>query len=535
MEGRCVRETLDGRDGGASLPEGGAEAGDAGGALPDVLDDRPDTVMDTCVPMEDLPDSDGRDTNCDGIDGDAANAVFVAASASEGGDGSRTRPFRTLSDALRAVTATRRQVLVAGGVLMEALTVPDNVIIAGGYDPATWRVSETQRTRLVASCPVVTARRITNATLLRFDADGRDATDLGASCVAVMLESADGLQWSDSRIRAGRGADGVTGAAGGPMPSSAPAGVSGLPADLTLRVPRRPTGGVGGATCNAGGAGGAALYMGALAERGTDGVIVPLGGRGGEAGVRGAFMGPTDPRAIGSNGADGLDGASGTAGASATPTFCLADAMGYSNSCAAGRDGTSGTPGGGGGGGGGAGLSDCGDGLEPKPGGGGGGGGGGGCGGNAGRGAGGGGASIGVLVVGGTARLERVAIETAGGGRGGNGGAGAAGAGGGGGGSGAGCSELNGLSIVPCRCGASSTLTAARGGNGGRGGTGGRGGGGGGAAGGPSVGIVLVQGARVMGTTPFNVGRAGQGGASGDGVAMRGATGLELDTHNIAR
>jgi hypothetical protein len=495
--------------------------------MSDVVTDR-GVVVDTCVPMEDLPDPDGLDTNCDGIDGDAANAVFVSERAPAGGDGSRARPFRTLGEGLRAVTGVRKQVLVAAGNYSESVTLVEGAIVAGGYDAMTWQRGGVSV--FTASCPVLVARNIAADTRLQsIEFVGRDADLPGSSCVAAIIENSDGLRWTDSRIRAGRGADGADGAAGTVSAVVAGAGGNGTPGVRVAPMGNRQApGGTAGSGCFRGGMGGNGygdpMRFPPVPYRADNGETPMLGavsgGAGGRAGQLSNF--PLDMSSVGANGRDGEDGATGARGASATMTFCSVSAMGYSSECASGAAGLEGEPGGGGGGGGGGGANNCQTVEWGFNGGGGGGGGAGGCGGGGGRGGGGGGASIGVLVLGGRPTIQGVSIESSNGGNGGRGGSGAPGNVGGVGGQGAACSNGG----MPCRC-LDNSLIAARGGDGGHGGAGGRGGAGGGGAGGPSIGIVLANGASMpAGPTPIRLGRPGAGGLTGDGMGAAGARGI---------
>ncbi len=535
MGGRCVPVVNDGgAEASVAMEAAVAEGGMPDSGMSDVVTDR-GVVVDTCVPMEDLPDPDGLDTNCDGIDGDAANAVFVSETAPAGGDGSRARPFRTLGEGLRAVTAVRKQVLVAAGNYGESVTLVEGAIVAGGYDAMTWQRGGASV--FTASCPVLVARNIAADTRLQsIEFVGRDSSSPGSSCVAAIIENSDGLRWTDSRIRAGRGADGADGAAGTVSAMVAGAGGNGTPG-VRAAASGNPqaSGGASGSGCFRGGAGGSGYgnpmtvpprpYTASNGETPT--LAAVSGGPGGTAGRLSSQ--PLDVSSVGANGGDGAEGATGARGASATMTFCSVSAMGYSAECASGASGLEGALGSGGGGGGGGGANNC---LTSEfgfNGGGGGGGGAGGCGGGPGAGGAGGGASIGVLVLGGRPTIQRVSIESASGGNGGRGGSGAAGNSGGSGGQGAACS----IGGVPCRC-MDNSLVPARGGNGGRGGVGGRGGAGGGGAGGPSIGIVLANGATMpAGPNPIRLGTPGAGGFTGDAMGTEGARGISQEIFTV--
>ncbi|MEI8259243.1 MAG: hypothetical protein WCJ30_26545, partial [Deltaproteobacteria bacterium] len=87
----------------------------------------------------DLPDPANRDENCDGIDGDARRAVFVAPDGSDTAPGTREAPLATLGAALLAADRTgATQVLVAAGSYTETRSIAllDGIGIYGGYERA---------------------------------------------------------------------------------------------------------------------------------------------------------------------------------------------------------------------------------------------------------------------------------------------------------------------------------------------------------------------------------------------------------------
>ena len=77
------------------------------------------------------------DANCDGIDGEVGSALFVSASATAGGDGRRSLPFRTLAPALDALRTGRGSyILVAEGTYdagPEPLRLRGGDRLFGGY------------------------------------------------------------------------------------------------------------------------------------------------------------------------------------------------------------------------------------------------------------------------------------------------------------------------------------------------------------------------------------------------------------------
>ena len=83
-------------------------------------------------PGGDAPD--GVDQDCDGVDGVAALAVFVAKTGSDLNPGTQTLPMRSLVAALeRALSTGKPHVYVATGVYSEALTLLPGISLFGGY------------------------------------------------------------------------------------------------------------------------------------------------------------------------------------------------------------------------------------------------------------------------------------------------------------------------------------------------------------------------------------------------------------------
>src|SRR5262249_38169480 len=104
-----------------------------------------------CV-TRDTPDLKFVDSNCDGIDGDAKNAVFVAPDGNDAAPGTMKRPLRTLSAAVRVAQARHRNVYAALGTYDErtGLQLVSGVSIFGGYS-RSWKRSASMRTVVVGS------------------------------------------------------------------------------------------------------------------------------------------------------------------------------------------------------------------------------------------------------------------------------------------------------------------------------------------------------------------------------------------------
>ena len=86
-----------------------------------------------------------EDTNCDGIDGDAANAIFVAPTGRDTYPGTRAQPKRSIVAGIEAAAAMGFDVYVSVGdyTIVETLELVNGVSVFGGYDAAMdWRRSD---------------------------------------------------------------------------------------------------------------------------------------------------------------------------------------------------------------------------------------------------------------------------------------------------------------------------------------------------------------------------------------------------------
>ncbi|MCA2980470.1 MAG: DUF1565 domain-containing protein [Myxococcaceae bacterium] len=433
-------------------------------------------------PGPDLPDENGLDSNCDGVDGDLTLAVFVdVVTGNDSNAGTRTSPLQTIAQAL---DAGRPQVLVSSGTYPEALGFGTwNFGIYGGYD-------STNGWRRTAARPTLTEPLTVSGDGGTFTLDFfRVSTPNGASSrsavyALVVEDVAGGVTFSRSEFVAGRGGDGLAGTSG-PAGANGGAGGPGLEGG--------DPGAGGASTCGAdglrGGRGGTAASL--------DGETIDGGASGGAGLVCTAA-----PCAAwsGLDGARGLDGGAGATAADGTSPGLIVNRRWSPIDGSDGGTGAPGQPGQRAGGGGAAQDPDAG---LIALGGGAGGTGAGGCGGLGGTGGQSGGASIAVLLVNASPAFDRCTFSTQGGGTGGAPGAGGPGGLGGAGGRG-GLGEQLAL------------LAGGDGGTGGAGGHGGPGGAGGRGAGGPSIGVWCVGPSSPVLTAPqFNVQAGGAGAVQG--------------------
>jgi hypothetical protein len=444
-----------------------------------------------CAPgAADKPDLAFVDSNCDGIDGDKAAALFVAPGGSDAKDGSFGNPKASVAAAVTAALAAGKDVYVAAGTYpgkVSFLGAAGNIGVYGGYHPQTWQRSASHVTTLESAHQVVFVSLpgiVMQLLTLHGLVDATTTTSYGVRAV-----NGGEVALSRVTIDGAPGAKGADGASSPPSPPTAPGGAQG-----------KVQPGCGGPV-GAGGTGPDVL-SGGNGGTGWD-VNLPFSGHKGSndigLGISGG-QGGLDPGEPGFPGDSGWNGNAGTGGSAA---------LNFASGLYMAMPGSPGTPGIRGAGGGGGAGSDT---YWCLPGSGGGAGGRPGAGGAGGKG---GGGSIGVFAGAGARALvlDGSVIHTANGGKGGNGAAGQPGGAGGPGGP-AGVATYYGV-----------THHSGHGGNGGYGGQGGQGGGG---AGGASIGVLAIDArAFVDPGTTITVGTGGAGGIAGfdgkPGVAQKTA------------
>jgi len=111
----------------------------------------------------DVPD--GMDQNCDGIDGEIDNAIFVSKSGDNSTDGSIDAPVKTIQKGIDLATSTgKRDVYVLSGVYSENITLSPGVSIYGGYtDDYKVRDITTYETAILGTSPTETEPAAVNA------------------------------------------------------------------------------------------------------------------------------------------------------------------------------------------------------------------------------------------------------------------------------------------------------------------------------------------------------------------------------------
>ncbi len=478
----------------------------------------------------DVPDDSFVDADCDGIDGQKSNAVFVSAEGSAGAAGTIDAPVRTITEGVQLALSSTRDVYVCNGTYAENLTLDKVTIrIFGGFDCKNgWTRGDQHASVAPASGKALRIIASESVWVDGLDFKAASATKPGESSIAVVVQNSK-AKIRRSNVEAGNGAPGQDGAPAEVVTTPPPKGKDGESATGSGCASTGAT----GSPCDRQTFGGEAVQRSLTCPGASGSYVVGWGGAGewipdvysgpmrqtaGGAGLikegsslrtaSGGTFTATLGEVLGTSteGAPGASGANGGPGAPATLSFGTVregeyiPASGGSN----GAGGGVGVPGGGGGGGAAYGA--------PRPyawfpGGAGGDGGSPGCGGAPGRGGGGGGAAIALFTIDSDVLLGVGAIKRGNGGKGGDPTVGAKGQPGG-------APGLGGKGLV-----FSAAAGSPDGKPGGKSGDGGSGGPGGPGAGGPSIGIVAI------GAEPLkSVFTQLPGGAGGKGGKLLGGT-----------
>ena len=378
---------------------------------------------------DDVPDTNNEDSNCDGVDGNVANGIFVATTGSDLGDGTMDKPLRSITAALALAQKQKQktQIMVGVGDYQETKTLNliDGVGIYGGYDPTNkWsRTTSSKPTTIAGASLAMMARGFKLPMGLgRVTVNAADGAQPSESSFALVAVDVSQMTVDDNCVlQAGKGAtgakvdDGAPGGVGGggtiggngAVDNQGAPGLGGPPGENTACPDANGgIGGKGGSDPNfAGGKGGDSA----------GGVTGGAGGSNASCSGTNGTAGDTGPN-------DGTDGKDGTGGAE-VGTF---DPQTFVYTAANGADGADGTDGAGGGGGGGS-SGQTGTLCVDGAGNGGGGGGAGGCGGGKGVGGKGGGASIALIAIRSPISFGKSQLITLGGGSGASGGTGGTG------------------------------------------------------------------------------------------------------------
>nr|MBP8972059.1 DUF1565 domain-containing protein [Myxococcota bacterium] len=183
----------------------------------------------TYLGADDLPDADMIDRNCDGIDGDAANSVFVDVENGDDEDntlGDMRHPFKTINAAINFSfeKPNKPPVLVSKGQYQEQIVMRDGVSIYGAYDAANnWsRDLARNRTSIVwagqepLAVRAVIAENITSQTVIQgFNIGAQGSVQQSGSSYGIyVFQVNSGLVIEHNEIQSGNGMDGKNGLAG---------------------------------------------------------------------------------------------------------------------------------------------------------------------------------------------------------------------------------------------------------------------------------------------------------------------------------
>ncbi|TVR00368.1 MAG: hypothetical protein EA398_11540, partial [Deltaproteobacteria bacterium] len=307
--------------------------------------------LGTCEPT-DQPD--GQDRNCDGIDGDRSQAIFVRPGFGNGGTCGLTPATACgrVSHAVNRAQATgRSQVLVATGTYTDAnrINLVANVGIHGGYGPdfTTRDMGNSGRPDITVN-NYLAVRGLNNLgqvaidrMVIRARAGITSGSQRERSSVGMVLHNVgSGVALFNTEIRAQGGAHGNAGAVG----AGGWGGWNGGNAS-------NRNGGGGASNYSSGGGGGRGGGGASSGNNGTNGQFASgTSGTGGSGGSSGGCCGSGGQGGDGRNGGSGTQGGHGAAGAN----LGTVDTFGYNVASGnAGNRGRAGGAGGGGGGGGG--------------------------------------------------------------------------------------------------------------------------------------------------------------------------------------
>src|SRR3954447_9046189 len=172
----------------------------------------------------DKPDLGFVDSNCDGIDGDKAAALFVAPGGDDNHSGSFDSPKKTVLAAVNAGLAAGKDVYDAGGTYPSKVpfSINGHLGVYGGYDAQAWQRSAANVTTLEAPGQVVGVGvpGILLQLLTIHSTDGSSA--LGPYGARAFGDGT--LALSRVTIKTAKGADGGAGAPSPPPPARAPDG-----------------------------------------------------------------------------------------------------------------------------------------------------------------------------------------------------------------------------------------------------------------------------------------------------------------------
>ncbi|MDQ8047123.1 MAG: DUF1565 domain-containing protein, partial [Patulibacter sp.] len=166
----------------------------------------------------DRPDATFEDTDCDGVDGTAAQAIWVATTGDDGAVGSLQAPVRTVGHAILAAAAAspKKAVYVEVGTYTEPIALVSGVSLYGGYLASGARTRD--QASIIAGPPgaqdTVTANGAKGVELGLLTILGPTNTAAGASSYAIRAIAGSSLVLTQATVRGGAAGNGNAGAAG---------------------------------------------------------------------------------------------------------------------------------------------------------------------------------------------------------------------------------------------------------------------------------------------------------------------------------
>ncbi|TVQ95883.1 MAG: hypothetical protein EA398_16735, partial [Deltaproteobacteria bacterium] len=304
----------------------------------------------------------GEDRNCDGVDGDASDAIFVRPNGGTGSTCGRTpsSPCRTITLGIsRAIAEGRNNVYVAAGTYNETVTLTTGPSLYGGFnsDFSVWNPNQSiSEISPSAAAAVTIQNRSTGGTFAGFRITSGAPTGSAWSSRAMIVRNVNAnfvIERNDLRPAPGR--------AGNPGNSGQNGGIGRAGANGSNWNVNNRAGGSGGSGCASGsfctasgGSGGQGARGTNSGARGNNGSLWSGSrGVGGNGGSSGSYCGSNG--GPGGNGTTGTDGSNGSAAARPANQNRGSVLGGTDWRAGNGNTGNAGGAGGGGGGGGGGG------------------------------------------------------------------------------------------------------------------------------------------------------------------------------------
>ena len=166
-----------------------------------------------------------KDTNCDGIDGNASHAIFVGPGGNDANPGTRALPMKTFAAAVPFAASKGKDVYARIGQYPETLMMANGVGVYGGYG-ALWARTLMTPTAIIGRSPAYgdTAGAIANtinvATVLQLATLAPQAPTIpGSDSYGLRGAGSPGLRLDHVTVRVGPGvvgSDGISGVAGLP-------------------------------------------------------------------------------------------------------------------------------------------------------------------------------------------------------------------------------------------------------------------------------------------------------------------------------